>query len=142
MSSHIPGKFIRGDCCCEAEYVLQVSEEVQKHLQEGGVTLKDYSAMLGDVKQAAASGSKIWADPSKVYAAATHAPCIAMVPSSCGEHASTCIHGLLTVIHWECDPLEDIVRGCRTRQQDMGRPLKGIRICNTCAMQQQGSSLR
>ncbi len=39
---------------------------MRAHLESAGVTLKEYSAMLGDVRTLAAEGVHMWADPSKV----------------------------------------------------------------------------
>ena len=45
--------------------ILQVGEEVAKHLKESGVEVKDYNALLGDIKTLAQSHTKLWADPTK-----------------------------------------------------------------------------
>ncbi len=46
--------------------VLQVTAEAAAHLEEAGVTVKPYNALLADVRSLAAAGTKIWADPAKV----------------------------------------------------------------------------
>lgn len=40
---------------------------VAAHLAEGGVSVKEYSALLGDVRAMAAAGTKLWMDPSRVH---------------------------------------------------------------------------
>ena len=44
----------------------QVTPEVGAHLKEAGVDVKDYDAMLDDVRALAASGSSTCIDPNKV----------------------------------------------------------------------------
>ncbi len=46
-------------------HLLQVGEEVAKHLKESGVEVKDYNALLGDIKTLAQTHTKLWADPTK-----------------------------------------------------------------------------
>ena len=59
-----PSKF--GPVCLRGlPAALQVTPAVEAHLKEAGVTVKAYTAMLGDVKQAASAGQKLWVDPSK-----------------------------------------------------------------------------
>ena len=36
-----------------------------KHLQESGVQVKDYTALLDDIKTLAQAHTKLWADPTK-----------------------------------------------------------------------------
>ena len=45
---------------------LQVGSEVGTHLKESGVEVKDYTALLADIKTLASSHTKLWADPAKV----------------------------------------------------------------------------
>lgn len=45
--------------------ILQVGEEVAEHLKESGVEVKDYNALLGDIKTLAQTHTKLWADPTK-----------------------------------------------------------------------------
>ncbi|KAK9789963.1 hypothetical protein WJX73_006444 [Symbiochloris irregularis] len=44
----------------------KVTPEVQAHLEEAGVEIKPYDALLSDVKSLAAAGKRIWTDPDKV----------------------------------------------------------------------------
>jgi len=44
---------------------LQVGEEVATHLKDSGVNVKDYNALLGDIKTLAQAHTKLWADPTK-----------------------------------------------------------------------------
>lgn len=39
---------------------------VSAHLGKGGVAVKDYGSLLGDVKAMAGAGTKIWMDPARV----------------------------------------------------------------------------
>ncbi|KAA6418050.1 MAG: putative Xaa-Pro aminopeptidase P-like [Trebouxia sp. A1-2] len=43
----------------------KVGKEVAKHLKESGVEVKDYNALLGDIKTLAQAHTKLWADPTK-----------------------------------------------------------------------------
>lgn len=45
---------------------LQVTKEVSAHLDEAGVAVRNYDAMLEDVSKMAADGLSLWADPAKV----------------------------------------------------------------------------
>ena len=45
---------------------MQVTPEVDAHLKEAGVDVKDYDVMLDDVRALAASGLTICIDPNKV----------------------------------------------------------------------------
>jgi hypothetical protein len=36
------------------------------HLAEAGVEVKEYGALLGDVRSMAAAGTKLWMDPARV----------------------------------------------------------------------------
>ena len=45
--------------------ILQVGKEVAEHLKESGVGVKDYNALLGDIKTLAQTHTKLWADPTK-----------------------------------------------------------------------------
>ncbi len=44
---------------------LQVGEEVAEHLKGSGVEVKDYDALLGDIKTLGQAHTKLWADPTK-----------------------------------------------------------------------------
>ena len=43
-----------------------MTAEAAAHLEEAGVAVKPYAALLGDVRALAAAGTRIWADPAKV----------------------------------------------------------------------------
>ncbi|KAL0020575.1 hypothetical protein WJX77_005157 [Trebouxia sp. C0004] len=49
----------------------KVGEEVAKHLKDSGVQVKEYNALLGDIKTLAEAHTKLWADPTKVSYAVT-----------------------------------------------------------------------
>lgn len=42
-----------------------MTAEAAAHLEEAGVAVKPYAALLGDVRALAAGGTRIWADPAK-----------------------------------------------------------------------------
>ena len=46
--------------------VMQVSEDVSKHLEEADVKVKDYEDVQKDLKAVAGAGTKLWLDPAKV----------------------------------------------------------------------------
>lgn len=58
---------------------MQVTPEVQAHLEEAGVEIKPYDALLPDVKGLAASGKRIWTDPDKVRLAGGFKLCVPSV---------------------------------------------------------------
>ena len=45
--------------------ILQVGKEVAKHLKESGVEVKDYNALLGDIKTLAQAHTKLWLTPQR-----------------------------------------------------------------------------
>ena len=52
----------------ERPTLTKVTPEAAAHLEEAGVAVKPYAALLRDVRALAATGTKIWADPAKVCA--------------------------------------------------------------------------
>ena len=53
-----------------------MTEEVAAHLEEGGIAVKPYDAMLDDVRKAASSGKKLWTDPAKAsFPLESHSVC-------------------------------------------------------------------
>ena len=52
--------------------LVQVTPDVQAHLDDAGVEIKQYDALLPDVKGLAASGKRVWTDPDKVTLASRH----------------------------------------------------------------------
>ena len=54
--------------------MLQVGSEVGTHLKGSGVEVKDYTALLADIKTLASSHTKLWADPAKVHFSSSSPP--------------------------------------------------------------------
>ncbi len=54
-----------------------------KHLKDSGVEVKEYTALLDDIKTLAAAHTKLWADPSKVCSSFTCLCCVTVIVCLC-----------------------------------------------------------
>ncbi|EFJ27573.1 hypothetical protein SELMODRAFT_411696 [Selaginella moellendorffii] len=53
--------------------VSKVTPDVEMHLENSSVTVKEYSALLSTIRRLAESGSKLWLDPTKTNMAVVNA---------------------------------------------------------------------